>query len=192
MNRISTLIAASLLTASGALGQSFNVDIDFGGSGSGVPSTQYGAAAGQVARWNQLSASVVAPESLFDVIGVYPGVTSTRIGGGAASSSVSGASTDFSRMMFDYYQVSGQGAKVGVALNGLDPGLYRVFVYAAIPGTAGQWVDNFNTTNYYQSLVVVNVGGSQAFSAYCGGAPVTANTFVRGDDYVVEIGRAHV
>jgi hypothetical protein len=186
MNRISALLAASFFTATGAMGQSFNVDIDqIGGNGAGVSSTVYGAASGQGAVWNSVSTTVVAPVSLVDIFGANSGVTSTKLSGGGSSSTVSGASTDFGRLMFDYYQVSGQGAKVGVALNGMDPGLYRVFVYAAIPGAAGQWVDNFNAVNYYESLVVVKVGASTAFSAFCGGAPVTPNTFVRGDDYVV-------
>ncbi|MCX5691711.1 MAG: hypothetical protein NTV94_18290, partial [Planctomycetota bacterium] len=186
MNRIHALIAASFLTATGAFGQALNVDINIAsGTGAGVPASTYAGASGQAGVWNSWLSSTVGATNLVGLNGSNSGVTCTKIAGSSTSSSVSGATTDYSRLVFDYMSTTGQGSKVGVTLNGLDAGLYRLFVHAAQPGTAGQWVDSFNATNYFESLVVVKVGASQAFSAFCGGAPVTANTFVRGDDYVV-------
>ncbi len=185
MNRIAQLLFAAALTAAPAMAQSLNVDIDrASGTGTGAPSLAFQAAGGQIGVWNSFLTTSSGAVSMLGLNGTSSGVTCTRQTGSGSSSSVAGASADFGKLFWDYMDTTGQGSKVGVTLNGVDPGLYRVYVYASLPGSAGYWVDNFNFNNYYESLVVVKVGGVEAFSGFCGGA-VTANSFVKGNNYVV-------
>lgn len=186
MNRIAQILVMAALTAAGAQAQSLNVDIDrTTGTGFGTPSLAFTGASGQIGHWNSMLTTAVGPVNMLALNGTNSGVTCTKQTGSGSSSSVSGATSDYSKMLFDYMSTSGMGSKVGVTLNGLDQGLYRVYVYAALPGSAGSWVDSWGFTNYYSSLVVVKVGGSQAFATFCGGDEVVANTFTKGNNYVV-------
>lgn len=186
MNRIAQILVMAALTAAGAQAQSLNVDIDrTTGTGIGTPTLAYTGASGQIGHWNSMLTTAVGPVNMLALNGTNSGVTCTKQTGGGSSSSVAGATSDYSKLMFDYMSTTGMGSKVGVTLNGLDQGLYRVYVYAALPGSAGSWVDSWGFTNYYSSLVVVKVGGSQAFSSFCGGDEVVANTFTKGNNFVV-------
>ncbi|MBL9002118.1 MAG: hypothetical protein JNK25_13380 [Phycisphaerae bacterium] len=180
------LILACLVTAFPALAQSLNIDIDqSSGTGSGTPSIAYTAAGGQIGHWNSFLANSGGPVPLLALNGTSSGVSCTKLNGSSSSSSVSGATTDYSRLIFDYMSVSGLGASCGVSLNGLSQGLYRVYVYSALPGSAGSWIDSWGFTNYYSSSITATVGGVTQFSANCGGQPVPANSWIRGTNYVV-------
>ncbi len=178
MNR--KVMISALVSVSGlACGQSLNLDINIGGTaGAGTPSASYGGAAGQAGHWDFIS-HVTSATSLRGLDTNFNGVTVTRTGGwGSGSSTVGGASSDFTGLMFDYGRATGQNQFLGLSFDGLDPGMYRVVVYAAIPGASGQYSDDFGTW-YHMSQVSVTAGNIvQGFGAV--GGAVVANTFQRG------------
>jgi hypothetical protein len=180
-----TLSCALALSMSAGLafGQSLNIDINrTTGTGSGVSASSYGAASGQTGTWNSVVPSIAGATTLLDLVGANSGVTITRTGNSsssASSASTGAASTDYSRLVYDYSDLFGPSDTVTYTLNGMDQGLYRMFVYACIPGAAGFYTDGFGSTVYHGSTVSVNVGGASVGSSTTSG-PVVGNVFQRG------------
>ena len=180
--KVSCALALSM-SAGLAFGQSLNIDINrTTGTGNGVSASSYGAASGQTGTWNSVVPSTAGAITLVDLAGASSGVTVTRTGNSSssASSATTGvASTDYSRLVYDYSDLFGPNDTVTYTLNGMDQGLYRMFVYACIPGSSGFYTDGFGSTVYHGSTIALNVGGGSLGSSTTSG-PVVGNVFQRG------------
>ncbi|MBX3363645.1 MAG: hypothetical protein KF866_02660 [Phycisphaeraceae bacterium] len=173
---IGTLVSLAGL----AFGQSLNLDINVTSSpGNGKPGNSFAGAAGQPGHWDWIAPSTSGNISLRGLDGNYAGVTVTRTGSwGNGSDSISGASAEFSSLMFDYGRVVGQNGFLGLQFNGLDAGMYRVVVYACMPGNSGRYTNDWGT-QYHMSQVSVSAGNVvQGFGAV--GGQMQANTFTPG------------
>ncbi|MBL9031791.1 MAG: hypothetical protein JNM80_08795 [Phycisphaerae bacterium] len=193
MHRRSTLfvrlgMAATLaLVAGQACGQSFNIDIDgTSGASAGVPSSSFGAAAGQPGVWNSIKSTSPTNVPLVDLAGNATPVTITRATNGtfAQANSVS-TSGNFEKLLDDYQVIS-----VGTmtfTINNLQDGHYIIYVYGAHPqfssagtmnipqpaqyGQATQYVGGTIPVNAFQPGITHGV-----FSKYVAlGGPVTIN-----------------
>ena len=177
----------AVLVATGSLmGQSLNVDINrASGSGSGVPSSAYGAAAGQPGVWNDVAPGTSGTVTLVGLDGSSSGVTLTRGGnGGGDSGTVAGSSTDYGKLLWDYeygFQVSGLAQ---VTFSGLDQGFYRLYVYAYLPGSKGFFVDTYGFTVYYTNYVSVEMPVSTVGTGSTSGA-VGPDVFQEGKTHVI-------
>ncbi|MDX2116600.1 MAG: GC-type dockerin domain-anchored protein [Planctomycetota bacterium] len=183
--KIQTTTAALMLTLTAGLafGQSLNIDIDrASGTGSGVSASTYGAASGMNGVWTSVLPSNAAATTLLTLGGVNSGVTITRTGDSSSSGSTAttgSASTDYSRLIYDYSDLFGPNDQVTYTLNGLDQGFYRLYVYACIPGTPGFYTDGFGSTVYHGTTIGVELGGSTVGYATTTG-PVVGGTFQKG------------
>jgi len=176
-----------ILAAAGSLvGQSLNVDINrTTGSGNGVPSSSYGAAAGQPGVWNDVATGTSGTVTLVGLDGASSGVTLTRGGnGGGSSGSVSGASADYGKLLWDYQYGFQVGGLAQATLNGLDPGLYRLYVYAYLPGDKGFFVDSYGYTVYHTNYVSVEMPVATVGSGSTSGA-VGPDVFQEGKTHVI-------
>jgi hypothetical protein len=165
-NRVLIFLAVLSL---GARGQSFNVDLDFGGASSppsGGPASTYGAAAGQPGFWNLVGSNVLG---LTNTLGAPTGAALLIPGGGMGSTwQVAGVTGDFEKLIGDYW--SGQSA---YTFTGLIPGKYRVYTYAYVSGNP-------------VLLTTVSVSGSPDPQQSVGGASITApNTFTLGITHAI-------
>ena len=150
MNRSHRLILIAPLTMlfEGALGQSFNIDLDvFFGSpetGNGAPSSQFGGAAEQPGYWNRVAAPVGTPVSLLGLCGQSTGVTVTKFAdhaGGSGGFNFQGNTGDYALLLNDAEQVATlvSGGTMTHIFSGLGPGIYDLYTYAA--HIAGAQVD---------------------------------------------------
>ncbi len=173
-------IVALLALAGQAMGQSFNVDLNnASGAGSGAPATTFAGTLGQTGTWNAITPGSSGVVTLVNLNGTVSGVTLTKSGNGSASSaSVSGATTDYGRLFWDYSMGFTQSGNNQVTLNGMAPGLYRVAVYAYLPGAEGQYDSGGFLTNHINYLSV-SVGGTAAGSGSTSGA-TAVNTYEEG------------
>lgn len=186
MSRIGLLGIAVLATVGSVMGQSLNVDINRAtGSGNGVPSSSYGAAAGQPGVWNNVAPGSSGTVVLVGLDGNGSGVTLTRDGGGGGSANtVPGASSDYGKLMWDYqYGITPTGSAVAT-LNGVDQGLYRLYVYAYLPGESGYWVDNFGYNVYHTSYISVEMPVQTVGSGNTSG-PAGPDVFQEGVTHAV-------
>ena len=181
---VNRALVLSLLagTASLASAQSVNVDINrTTGSGSGVPSSGYGAAAGQAGTWNNVPTTDSNGLALVGLNGASSGLTiTTNLTGGSSSTSGS-ASTDYGRLMWDYadsccfYQTSQD-----VKINGLNQGRYWLYVYQALPGSVGFFPDPFSGDPWYYgtstSVYLANVSQGAVYTS----GPVVADVYEAG------------
>lgn len=147
------LAAGQALTVC-AMAQSVNIDIDRNtGSGAGVPSSGYGAAAGQPGTWNSVPTADSAALPLAGLNGAASGLSITSDLAGGASSTSGSSSSDFGKLMWDYAdQCCFYQSTQNLSISGLNAGNYWLYVYAALPGAAG----NFNTLSgveYYGTVI---------------------------------------
>ncbi|MCC6676113.1 MAG: hypothetical protein IT436_03115 [Phycisphaerales bacterium] len=150
---ISTLLAL----AGTAFGQSFNIDINrSSGNGAGVPSSAYGAAAGQPGAWTDVNSAGSATTFLKTLAGGSSGVTITRGVSGMTASTFdgvfdSGASGDAAKLLLDFERLDAFGTLI-YTVDGLLPGTYAVFTYSVSPGDASHksGVTVTGTTSAYQ------------------------------------------
>ncbi len=174
-----TSAAVIALIAGSASAQSLNVDLNTAsGPGSGVPSNAFAGAAGQPGFWNSLAPGSSGSFAMMGLTGSSSGVTITRQGNGFASSGIGSGGTDYQRLIRDYSDAFQPGGVSQVQLNGLDEGLYRVVVYAHLPGAAGTYNDNgFNA--FHTNYLSVSVGATNVGAATTTDTP-GADTFVEG------------
>jgi predicted outer membrane repeat protein len=169
----------ALLAGTGAaMGQSVNIDLN---RSSGLaPSNAFAGAAGQAGFWNTVTTGSGAAVNLNGLNGLASGLTMSRNGNGGSTVNVAGASTDFNRLMADYDAIFfSVGSSIDYTVNGLDPGLYRVYAYAALNGTDGWYTDGFGIQTYYTNQLELELNGvSQGFRSTSG--PVTPNVFQPG------------
>ncbi len=148
-----------------------NIDMNrTSGTGAGVPSATYGAAANQPGFWNAFNVGSATTISLSGLTGAPTGTTLTRVSGAGIQSSCPGGfiNLDFSRLMCDYdYAVAGVVNHVEYRFNDLLPGGYAVLVYA---GRAD------NTATFQVQMLVNNtvIGTDNVSGA------IPANTFQLG------------
>lgn len=168
------------LLAAAASAQSFNIDTNrTTGSGNGVPAAAYGGDAGQGGTWNGILPTASGAIALTAIDGSATGVTVTRTGSTLqGSDSVSGAGIDYGKLLWDYGYAQGTGQSITYAFNGLAPGIYRAFIYAALPGASGVYNSGFGNVYHVNHLAVtvnnIYVGGDQTSGA------ITANVMQRG------------
>ena len=112
--------------------QSLNIDINSpSGAGSGVPSSSFGAAAGQPGVWNSVAPTGTGPFALLNLAGSVTSVTLSRSGAAVDSMFNSGqTSGDHEKLLDDYQLISGVNPSSTITLAGLIPGLYQVTTYA--------------------------------------------------------------
>lgn len=145
MNKLNRMLAGGciLVIAAAAAAQSFNVDLDDDDSppevGGGVPSSGFGAGAGQPGLWNSVLIVGSGPFALRDIQGAATPV-SVRVatdetgysGGGYNNPSNTG---DYARLLNDATNVGTvvQGGMKRWTFSGLNPGEYDVYTYAVAP-----------------------------------------------------------
>lgn len=139
-----------------ALAQSFNIDI---GSNTAFPTPAdiYGAASGQVGRWNAVDGAAAAA-ALVDLTGAATGVVLGQVGG-AGNFGINNVGTlgDDQNLMDDIQNVGGAGAATTWTFDFLGNGLYTVFTYAWAPDNAAFFS---NVTVNCSSDSGQNVGGA--------------------------------
>jgi len=132
--RISAAVVAAMTTTP-ALSQSFNVDLDaeVGAQfGEGLPSSTFGAAAGQPGHWNDYDGTA-GPFALTDLNNQATGVTLSADGETfnlGANANLPGATTDQLLLLGD---VGDPGTGLTFTFDGLAEGLYDVYTYAMGP-----------------------------------------------------------
>jgi hypothetical protein len=150
------VLAAAALLAPAAPAQNFN--LDFGGS-FGIPTSAYGAAAGQAGDWNYILAFVPSgPTALVDISGAATGVSVSvapgpngYTGGGPVYYNNPNTSGDDQALMDDILDLGAGLTGVLVTFDGLAPRTYDVYTYAWAP-------DNVNVGAAWMSLVTVPGG----------------------------------
>ena len=173
--------AMSLMLISGrAPAQSFNVDIDQQGPspqlGHGVPSSAFGAAAGQPGVWNSYLSTSTAASPLVNLAGAGTGAT-VQITATSTSPTTLGFnnpanSGDFALLLNDGAQIGTtlQGGSRTYTFSGLVPGAYSIVTYTARPqGTNGH--------------LLIDIPGSNEGQLVATGTP-TGNTFTPGVTHV--------
>jgi hypothetical protein len=181
MNARITLVSATALAvlAGSTLAQSLNIDVNKS-TNAVVPAASYAGAAGQPGTWNNVFAGTSGTVNLVGLDGTPSAITVTRAGsGGGDNLSIAGASSDFNTLMSDFQMSTGVVQGPEFTVNGLAPGFYRVYVYAALPGAAGFYTDSFGGPVYYTNYVNLTLGGVAAGSSTTSG-PFSANTFTQG------------
>lgn len=128
-------IVAALCAPGAAIAQSFNIDL---GIGLGVPTSNYGAAAGQTGVWNGIPNPHPNTIALVDLSGQATNVTLETSGGQDLLLNIppngNKTSGNDQRLMDDIWD-PGSGMPGGgeVTLRNVLPGPYAVYVYASAP-----------------------------------------------------------
>ncbi len=131
-------IAIALATAlSTVQSQSFNIDLDVRSGdprlGDGVPSSSFGAAAGQIGHWTRYPAISQGPHELEDILGNLTGVTlAITTGQGFAGAWANKTNTGDFALLLNDVTVMGNG-RLTFRFNGLSDGEYEVITYAVDP-----------------------------------------------------------
>jgi hypothetical protein len=166
--------AALLLAGNLASPQSLNVDINVPAppeGGGGTPSSQFGAAAGQVGYWNLFSYSM-SPKFMNDLFGFPTNVLLTGpVGGSGFGFNLPGLTGDFRLLMADAREVN---SAVTYSLSGLQNGKYRSFVYA-VKVNGGFWPTPVVVSNAYTPNPQLVTG------------PMPMNTFTEGITHSVHV-----
>lgn len=153
-------MTVALVTATSAMAQSFNVDINTSltaSPGFGAPSVAFGAAAGQAGFWNAMTGTVLGPLVLNDLGNNPTGVTLTRNVGGGGNFAFNNANTsgDHQLLLDDGYD-----GAVTHTFNNLAAGQYQVYTYAIAPDTA------LAITNVIVNGVGQTVGGAMPLNSF--------------------------
>lgn len=155
-----------------AFAQAINIDLNdpFGGpeTGGGVPSSGFGAAAGQPGFWNGVLASGAGAFPLKGLDGLPSSAQISASGGigsmgGFNNPNLSG---DFRLLMADYAWVGGP---IRYQFSGFEPGNYRIFTYGA------------DASGAIKHLYVRVPGSTTPMQSVTG--PMPANQFIYGIDY---------
>jgi predicted outer membrane repeat protein len=186
MVRLSSAFVLAALAGS-ALGQSINVDMNVAsGSGAGAPVTSYGAALGQTGTWNAItpsSASGGTTVAVANASGVMTGVLLKHYASDTSGQGANGTG-EFAKLMGDYAEGFGQNGQAWMEFTSLEPGVYRVWMYASLPPSQATYVDGFNNTIPHQNRLSISLNNVlQSNWTTQGVAP--AGTFVRGTNYQV-------
>lgn len=147
--------ALSFCLVTSAQAQSFNIDIN---STAGlVPSSAFGAAAGQAGVWNSVDGGVT-PQALVDLSGNATGVTWTSAfsnGIFASLTNLPGADTETVNLLTDVLDLETPGNSDTFTIAGLQNGTYEVYTYAMAPDSG-----DFRTDVNVNGTGVQTVGGA--------------------------------
>ncbi|HYD02107.1 MAG TPA: right-handed parallel beta-helix repeat-containing protein [Phycisphaerales bacterium] len=143
------MAAAAWLLATVAFGgesltrSGFNIDFNLtAGTGSGVPASTFGGAAGQPGVWNSVGTGGVVTATAVPIVGVDGVSTATFnmlfTGSNLATIGTTNANTsgDHERLLDDILDLGGAGRTFTVVVSGLAPGVYEVYTYAGAPDNA--------------------------------------------------------
>lgn len=141
-----------------------------------LPSSTYGAAAGQQGVWNLVRASSSATNSLVGLTGASTGVQIQQSSSGNhLATCIGGVGTqDWFNLMCDYaYAATGVPDPLNYTIKFLPAGIYDVYVYACRPGETFAPNTSVNWTVGTTSIATKIIGG-----------PVTVQTFQEGLTHV--------
>jgi predicted outer membrane repeat protein len=159
MVRLSALALTAL--AGTSLAQSVFVDMNMpAGAGTGAPASPYGAASGLLGVWNSITPSGAPGGTTVPVLNTdftNTGVTVKHHASSGGSSASSGTG-DFSKLMADYAGGFGATGQASMEFANLQPGLYRVWVYAGLPMSLASYLDGFATI-YHPNNISVGISG---------------------------------
>jgi hypothetical protein len=165
-------------TAGTAFGQSYN--IDFNAAGRAAPLASYGAAAGVAGTWNAFqSAAAPQTQALSLLNGVTSKATITHSASGGMRTWTYGAG-DFARVMDDVAWAEGTG-EITVEIKDLDPGAYRLWVYAGLAPGQTTYTDRDGNAVLYRVNMDVEFDGALIGSQFNQGA--NASLFALGTNY---------
>ncbi len=158
--------------------QSFNVEVFNTVGTPTAPASTYGAASGQVGTWNTIRAGTLGSPNSITAVNLNGSVTgvSIQLGSNNGSSSGSFGSGDFGSLMGDYAFGFGNSSQVTATVNGLAPGFYRAWVYAALPPSWASYTDPNIGTVYHPNYIYSSVNNVTADSSNAQG-PNVAGTF---------------
>jgi hypothetical protein len=151
-------IAAVAISATTAMGQSFNIDFGNTAPGAGSPAASYGAAAGQVGTW-QTIASVVAGGAGVTLNDLTGAPTLAKLVSATANPSFgfnnAGTSGNDQLLMDDILDLGGAGSTDTFTITNLTNGTYDVYTYAMAPDS-----NTFITSVNVNATGAQNVGGA--------------------------------
>lgn len=156
MNRYVGL-AIMIGAACTARAQTFNIDIDPGGTafGAGVPANSFGGAAETPGYWNGIQNVPGLTSTLRGLNGALTSVTLQTSGSIIIhSANDSSATGEFAKLMEDGWKTAGSGDSISYMLNGLAAGSYFVYTFGDAPDS-NQQVSRVTINGSFQ-----NVGGS--------------------------------
>jgi hypothetical protein len=147
--------ACGLALAASVAAQDLN--LDFGGSGTGPPATY--AAAGRAGVWNAIAAAHgTTTGGIVDLAGAATAVTVQQIGGLALLDDNDPAVTGDDALLLDDFLVTyNAGLESCLYLNHLAAGTYEVLVYARMPDAA---VASYTSVDQQPGFPHFEVGGS--------------------------------
>ena len=130
-------LAPALPAASGAIAQSFNLDINTAsGAGAGLPSAAFGGPAATPGSWNGIPASGAGPYALTNLNGSVGTVTLSRTGSASAFNAASASISGDYKLLFEDFQNINAGQSSVITIAGLAPGDYEVFTCAIAPDSS--------------------------------------------------------
>lgn len=149
-------LALALATTGIASAQSYN--LDFGGSA--APGSGYGAAAGQLGQWQNISSMAAnSPVGLTDIGGNATAATLTATTNQFSFSFNNPATAgDDENLLDDQFDLGAQGTQNSFAVNGLANGVYNVYIYA--------WASDSDTSRI--SVDLIGNGAQTSGGAYSG------------------------
>ena len=186
MVRLSSALVLAALAGT-AFGQSINIDMNVAsGSGAGAPLTTFGGAPGLTGTWNSVtpsSASGGTTVAVSNSNGVMTGVLFKHYSNNGSGQSTYG-SGEYAKLMSDYAYSFGDTGQAWMQFTSLEPGVYRVYVYASLPPSQATYIDSFNNTVDHTNNLSMNLNNVlQSYTSTAGVVPT--GTFVRGKNYAV-------
>jgi hypothetical protein len=167
MRTLAIILTPAILAGAG-IAQNFNIDVTGGTGSTPLPSTSFGAAAGQPGVWTPLDCSLGPVSTLLvDVTGAATSVTMTRTAGSGlagAGGVVAGMTADDLAFICDFELAR---APRTWTLAGLAAGTYSVYTYA--------WMVNLHTGISINGGPVTSVGGAWS-GAYAPGLTHAVDT----------------
>ncbi|MFN0135493.1 MAG: right-handed parallel beta-helix repeat-containing protein [Phycisphaerae bacterium] len=126
-----TALMTGLITASAALGQSFNVDFSVtSGGGVGAPSFVYPGAAGQPGVWNNITSASPLTTTLTNLDNSPSTVALSRGNGSFVTNSNVTVNGSLETLIEDTHRSNSDGQALTYAFSNLNAGTYAVFTYA--------------------------------------------------------------
>lgn len=124
-------VLSLVICAVGTCAQSFNIELDINGGGSeagqGVPSSFFGAAAGQLGSWSRVSASRGGATPIHDLVGQLTNVTfDPSAHGGGAGSGMGNNTGEYRLLLNDGTVVT---IPCAFTISGLTAGRYLIYSY---------------------------------------------------------------
>ncbi|HWB20256.1 MAG TPA: hypothetical protein VG711_08155 [Phycisphaerales bacterium] len=152
------VVALSGLALTGAVqAQSFNIDIGnaTGGTGGPAPSNAFGAAAGQVGFWNNMTTQTSMLLNDLGNLATLVTLTRSTTAGNTFGFDNTGTTGDFGLLMDDGQDLSASTGLVSFTFTGLANGTYSVYTYAWAPDVPGSDKTDVSVVGAVQGMQVV-------------------------------------